>query len=61
MVASKIGVRLRHPRQITVIIAGFLMVMAAGVVYHKVTSRPSPQIVLATKPTISIAANSIGY
>lgn len=52
MVAPEIGIKLRHPRRITVIIAGFVMVIAAVVVYHKITSRPSQQIVSATKPTI---------
>jgi HlyD family secretion protein len=51
-VASGIGIKLRHPRPITVVIAGFVMVMASVVVYHKIINRPSEQTVLATKPTI---------
>ncbi|MFK0732858.1 MAG: ABC exporter membrane fusion protein [Gloeotrichia echinulata HAB0833] len=50
--ASGIGIKLRDPRPITVVIAGFIMVMASVVVYHKIINRPSEQTVLATKPTI---------
>jgi HlyD family secretion protein len=54
MVASEIGLKLRHPRRITVVIAGFVMVMAGLVVYHKTTSPPTQQTVSVTKPTIRI-------
>jgi len=52
MVASEIGVRLRHLRRITIAMTSLMMAIAGVVAYQKITSHPSEQIVSVTKPTI---------